>query len=59
MGNSTESNLVADTQEHLDDTVVTQEPTVEEEANQGEKEEADIHELVVETTVTQEPMVET
>ena len=51
--------MVADTQEHLDDTVVTQEPTVEEEANQGEKEEADIHELVVETTVTQEPMVET
>jgi len=52
MEQSIESNLVVDTHEPLVNIVVTQEPAVETESNQGKEEEADIHELVVDTTVT-------
>lgn len=43
----------------MDDIIVTQEPAVEAEANQGEKEEVDIHVPMVDIVVTQEPTVET
>lgn len=43
--------MVVDTQEPLVDITVTQEPTVETKSNQGEKEEAGIHEPVVDTVV--------
>jgi len=53
-----ESNLVANTEEPLDDTAITQEPAVEAKVIQGENKEVDIHEHVVNTVVTQEPTME-
>lgn len=55
---STESDQAMDTQKPLVDTVVSLEPTMEEEISQEEEEKDNIHDLTVNATITEQLAVE-